>query len=372
LPGAVLWKWEPPVPYIDRYLLGSSIFLYGTEIDASEGANWGGSGVLVGVPSQANPSRAHLYAVTNDHVADGCPVVRLVKRNGDPFILPGSQSDWKPHPDGDDIAIRPLGDVAAGDYWYIEDHLLLTQADVSPQGIGPGDDCLMVGRYINQEFRQFDRPAARFGNLAMLPELVYQDKRSFEQESFLVDMRSHAGFSGSPVFVYYEAQGYRSFTWPPKPPYPPEPPESAESKEQIEIFQERARLADEHAKAIGEAAAQADVSGLMGKTWLLGIDWGHLPVWDGVYDTHGKKIGRMRVSTGMAGVVPAWKLTELLNEKGIEMARDRTEKQLADIAEGAAVLDMSQPDEFAQFENLTRKLVQVPKKELDEKRKDES
>jgi len=376
LPGAVFWKWEPPVPYVPTYLLGSSIFLYGSESDAGAGANWGGSGVLVGVPSQANPSRAHLYALTNDHVADRCPVVRLVKRNGDPFVLPGSQSDWEPHPEGDDIAIRSLGAVATGEYWYIEDHLLLTQADLSPEErlrqISPGDDCLMVGRYINQEFRQFDRPAVRFGNLAMLPELVYQDKRSFEQESFLVDMRSHAGFSGSPVFVYYEAQGYRSFTWPPEPTYPPEPPESAEPKEQIEIFQERGRLAAEHAKAIGEAASQVDESGLVGKTWLLGIDWGHLPVWDDVYDAHGKKIGRMRVSTGMAGVVPAWKLTELLNEKGIAMARDRTEKQLAEIDEGAAVLDMSQPDEFAQFEDLTRKLVQVPKKELDEKRKDGS
>jgi len=54
----------------------------------------------------------------------------------------------------------------------------------------------MVGRYINQELRQFDRPVARFGNLAMLPEPIHQRERSFEQESFLVDMRSQAGFSG--------------------------------------------------------------------------------------------------------------------------------------------------------------------------------
>jgi len=342
------------VPYIDRYLLGSSIFLYGTESDASEGANWGGSGVLVGVPSQANPSRAHLYAVTNDHVADGCPVARLVKRNGDPYVLPGTQSDWEPHPDGDDIAIRPLGDVAAGDYWYIGDHLLLTQADVSPQGIGPGDDCVMVGRYINQEHRQFDRPAVRFGNLAMLPESVYQDKRSFDQESFLVDMRSHAGFSGSPVFVFYETEGWR---------YLPPLAETPETGNELE--DSKRRLVALEQRVVGR-----HTSGIMGKTWLLGIDWGHLPVWDDVFDDN-QKIGRMRVSTGMAGVVPAWKLAELLSEEGIRMARDKAEKQLRERDEAAAILDTSEPDEFARFEDLTRKLVQVPKRELDEKRKGE-
>ena len=109
----------------------------------------------------------------------------------------------------------------------------------------------------------------------------------------------------------------------------------------------------------------------MGKRWLLGIDWGHLPVWDDVFDGN-QKSGRMRVSTGMAGVVPAWKLRDLLNKEGILMARDKVEKQLSERDEGAAILDVSKEDEFGQFEDLTRKLVQVPKRELDEKRNEES
>jgi len=40
--------------------------------------------------------------------------------------------------------------------------------------------------------------------------------------------------------------------------------------------------------------------------------------------------------------------------------------------EDAAVLDIADPEsEFEQFEDLTRKLVNVPKKEFDEKRKEE-
>src|ERR1700726_772275 len=208
LPGAILWKWEPPVPYVLPPVLGSSIFLYGSEADAKDGANWGGSGVLVGVPSKSNPSRVHLCAVTNDHVIHQCPVMRLVATNGLPYVLPGV--NWSPHPDGDDIAICPLGALPERDWWYVPEDLLLRLDNVGPDEVGAGDDCVMVGRYITRDLRQFDRPVVRFGNLAMLPELVRQEERSFDQESFLVDMRSHAGFSGSPVYVYFEEPGWRN------------------------------------------------------------------------------------------------------------------------------------------------------------------
>lgn len=328
-------------------VLGSSIFLYGSEGDAIDGAHWGGSGALVGIDSTANPSWVHLYAVTNQHVAERCPVARLVNMQGDPYVLIGDQSDWVAHPDGDDIALRPIGAVPEGDYWYIPEEKLLSLADLGPEGIGPGDDCLMVGRYINHEFRQFDRPVVRFGNIAMLPELVEQKDRAFQQESFLVDMRSQADFSGSPVFVYYEVEGWR---------YLPPLPEAVEDDPAA------------HIDALQERVKGRDTSGVMGRTWLLGIDWGHLPVWEDVFDS-GQSLGRMRVNSGMAGVVPAWKLSDLLNEDGVKMARDKAEKQLAERDEGAAVLDAASSDEFARFEDLTRKLVQVPKRELEPKPK---
>jgi hypothetical protein len=401
LPGAVFWKWEPPVPFVRRPVLGCSIFLYNSEDDATQGTNWGGSGLLVGIPSQANPSRVHLYAVTNDHVAISCPVPRLVNRTGDAFVLPGGyDSDWTPHPDGDDIAIRPLGAVPEAEYWYVPAEFLLSEGDLSPDEfpdqISPGDDCLMVGRYINEDQRQFDRPVVRFGNLAMLPEFVHQSQRSFDQESFLVDMRSQSGFSGSPVFLYYEETGWR---WlPPEPEEPPPPPESPPPREfpplpesmsyedktkasnawhekNVQEIEERhaARMKelDAYRDALQQRVANRHPSGIMSKTWLLGIDWGHLPVSEDVFDAGHQKIGRMKVSSGLAGVVPAWKLTDLLNdEEGIRMARDKTEEELSKKDEGAAVLDTSKTDEFERFEDLTRRLVQVPKRDLGEKGKD--
>jgi hypothetical protein len=333
------------VPFIPPSLLGPSIFLYGSERDAADGANWGGSGFLVGIPSRMNPSRepftrTHVYAVSNDHVIHSCPVIRLVKANGDPCVLPGTDADWQPHPAGDDIAIRSLGAVAGGQLWCFGADFILSQTDIDQEAIGPGDDCLMIGRYINQEHRQFDRPAVRFGNLAMMPELINQPQRPFEQESFLVDMRSQPGFSGSPVLVYFQEPGWRNLR-----------PPSARVEDGPEA----------KAKALEERVAGRPLSGIMGRVWLLGIDWGHLPVWDDVFDGN-RKIGRMRVSTGMAGVVPAWKLFDLLHEKGMMMARDKAEKELTELDEEAAGLDVRTVEEFAQFEDLTRKLIHVAKR----------
>lgn len=357
------------MPFVNPPLLGSSIFLYRSEDDAEKGANWGGSGLLVGVESEVNTSRVYLYAVTNDHVATRCPVIRIVNSKSDAFVLSGVDSDWESHPNGDDVAIRALGAVPKGDYFYVRDDLLLSKADLSPEDyphqVSPGDDCLMVGRYINSEHRQFDRPVLRFGNLAMLPEFVYQDLRSFDQESFLVEMRSHAGFSGSPVYVYYEEPGWRSVWIPDK----PEPDVTGLAPEQAARVVAQAQ--NKHRQAVIDATLARNTSGMMGKTWLLGVDWGHLPVWDDVFDGNAK-VGRMRVSTGMAAVVPAWKITELLNTKGARMTRDKTERHLAKQPEGAAALDVNEDDEFARFEDLTQKLVQVPKRELVEKRKEQA
>lgn len=326
--------------------------MYGSERDATDGANWGGSGFLIGVSSRVNPShesftRTHLYAVTNDHVIHRCPVIRLVKANGDPYVLPGTDADWQSHPDGDDIAIRSLGAVPGGQFWCFGADTILSRAVIDQESIGPGDDCLMIGRYINPELRQFDRPAVRFGNLSMMPELINQPLRAFEQESFLVDMRSQSGFSGSPVVAYFEELGWRNL-----PPLPDEVEDDPAAKR----------------RALQERVAGRPLSGLVSKMWLLGIDWGHLPVFGDVVDGT-KKVGRMSVSTGMAAVVPAWKLLDLLHEEGIVKTRDKAEKELAKLSESTTVPDTGGAGEFVPFDDLTRKLIQVPKRDLDGKRK---
>jgi hypothetical protein len=348
LPGSILSVWEPPMPFVPPKFAGISIFLYASKDDADQGSEWGGSGFLLGFPIEGS-GWVHLYAVSNDHVIHSSPVIRVLKSDGSVQVVDGLDSDWIPHCDHDDVAIRPLGIQSEHEYGYVAYEDLLSEEDLEPNAIGPGDDCLMVGRYINHEGRQFDRPVIRFGNLAMLPEAVRQKNRGRDQESFLVDMRSQPGFSGSPVFVYYEEPGWRNV-----PGYPDVPEDDPQA----------------HAKWQERRLLERDLSGMMGRTWLLGIDWGQLPIPADVYDVADQKIGRIKSSSGMAAVVPAWKIRDVVERKGVTMARQKDEEQLRADEEGAGELHSEVPDdEFGRFENLTRKLVNTPKPD---KPKDES
>jgi hypothetical protein len=97
------------------------------------------------------------------------------------------------------------------------------------------------------------------------------------QESFLVEARAISGFSGSPVFLMlmrlYNRQGGN---WPP---------------------------------------GGRDVMS------LLGIVWGYIKNWEPVCDPRGKPLGdgsQVFHNTGMMGVVPAWKLQEILDSKEVQ------------------------------------------------------
>ena len=70
-------------------------------------------------------------------------------------------------------------------------------------------------------------------------------------------------------------------------------------------------------------------SGTIERLWLLGIDWGHLPVWSDVVDGDGEINGRIKTNTGMAGVVPSWKLKELIESTDLASQRDLAESNLA-------------------------------------------
>ena len=249
----------------------------------------------------------HLYAVTNDHVRLSAPVIRY--RDEEPL---DSVSDWISHPDGDDVAIRPLGFFPARERSYVDSDLILERLGVTVADIALGDDCLMIGRFIAPNGEQRAQPVARFGNLSMFPEPIYQESRAFQQESFLVDMRSLCGFSGSPVFLYWVKPGVMSVLIPPRP----------------------------------EDLANAPRRDLMGERWLLGVDWGHMPLTQPVLDEGCLPVSegwRIKSNTGMAAVVPAWKLLDLLNLEEVMEAREQSEDDFHRTPGG--VLDLSVPAE---------------------------
>jgi hypothetical protein len=119
-------------------------------------------------------------------------------------------------------------------------------------------------------------------------EPVVGEKGMTRQESFSVDMRSIPGSSGSPVVV-----------------------------------------------TIDPSSIRANKDGIMYQIptgnfyqWLLGIDWCHFPYYSDVLDDAGKKIEprqRVKLNSGIAGVIPAWKLAEMLHMDDVKRKRAQSD-----------------------------------------------
>jgi hypothetical protein len=114
-----------------------------------------------------------------------------------------------------------------------------------------------------------------------------------KQDSFLIEARSIAGYSGSPVFLHFI----------PQPGLPPNMPEGA-----------RLSMPDYILKR------QFTQYGIPYEPYLLGIDYCHIFSKDRVFNRHTDKPHDdwyVKSNTGMMGVIPAWKLTAML--EGPEM-----------------------------------------------------
>jgi hypothetical protein len=169
--------------------------------------------------------------------------------------------------------------------------------------MGPGDEVFMVGRFGTHEGRQRNTPVVRFGNISMMPWEPVMHPRGYTVESYLVETRSLSGFSGSPVFVYHT----------PHTPYPNNYPNREQG------------------------------------TWLLGVDWGHLPIHEKVRWKDDRSLVDenwiVDSNSGQMAVAPVWKLQELLDQDDLVVGRKEADDELRKRKEDSpAVLDMRSDD----------------------------
>lgn len=291
------------MPIIDQRFLDCSIYLYDSKDSADAGVKSGGSGCLIRVLSgpvrnkwtengleRESSTPGHIYAVTNGHVVrKGYTVIRLNTIDGNSDILELERRDWILHPEGDDLAAASIS-LPQGKHHYfpIDLEVFVKEANLFESAwdlrVGAGDDTFMVGRFISHAGTQKNTPSLRFGSIAMLPFekiRLSEDANSHMQQAFLVETRSISGFSGSPVFLYK--------------------PMIADYTTPEGYFEER--MIDP-----------------VGQCYLLGIDCGHFPTKDKVVDEDGNHYQGLRVNanTGMAIVIPAWRLAQLLEEFAID------------------------------------------------------
>ena len=275
---------------------------------------------MVAVPFEENPDRGLIYAVTNSHVIreGGSPVVRLNTKDGLTDVIPATDANWLDHVDGDDLAVCPIGlSQERHQYKYLLPSLFLTPELVNQESIGPGEDTFLVGRFITHEGRQRNLPSVRFGNIAMMPwEPITHPTRGIKQESFLVESRSIGGYSGSPVFVWILPFSHRP--------------------------------------------GAKGYSGGRGP-WLLGVDWCHLANPERVLERDGKtevpEGWQVNSNTGMMGVIPAWRLAELLDRRELVAQRKEQDEELSKRkAKGGAALDAADRFTRRDFDRAGKKI----------------
>jgi hypothetical protein len=309
--------WEKPMPVIDPNALQCVFYIYPTLSTAKAGDRIGGTGFFVAREFELYSGRQQLYAVTNRHCvieSGGKLVLRITKTDGASDYLETKAEDWTQHPDLCDVAVLPIDLPAPEQYAYNFVSLVpffLTPTTVSDRSIGPGDDIFMLGRFIGQDGKQRNLPTVRSGIVSRMNGEPIPDQYGINQDSFLVEMRSLSGYSGSPVFVQI-APGL------------PRPPHFMTSRR------------------------PQSYSHFYHGPWLLGIDWCHIsnlaPIMK--LNDQGRRVAVepkqwADANTGMAGVIPAWRIQEIIELPELVMQREKTANEMISLNnhQGVAVSD---------------------------------
>jgi hypothetical protein len=167
------------------------------------------------------PDSFFMYLVTNRHMAQpgiengrSCDVVGYMVRadtkaagpTGSYSIvepIPVSNLHWSFSTDASvDLAITPIGlNLDKLDVIFLPSSLLLGQDEVQKNHIVEGDSVIFTGLFVQMVGQSHSEPIVREGKIAMMPrEPIPTTLRSLG-DVYLVDSHVFGGNSGSPMFV---------------------------------------------------------------------------------------------------------------------------------------------------------------------------
>jgi hypothetical protein len=176
-----------------------------------------GTGFFVGVPDSTNPAVSYVYLVTAKHVLFDSKanslypkiITRLNKRGGSvlrgeiPLVAQGSDRTVYFHSDPTvDLAVIPTGwptsDIIEGK-WFPE-KLISDKARLKSLHIEEGTEVFFTGLFTQHIGTKRNYPIFRFGHLALVTDEKISWGGGQMAELFLMESSSYGGNSGSPVF----------------------------------------------------------------------------------------------------------------------------------------------------------------------------
>ena len=199
---------------IPQEIMKCAVFL---RYQSKDGLVWAGTGFFVGaaLPNQAE-GRFVSYLVTARHVIESIRSkstdhnvrvrVNLKSGKADEFIIPLDK--WRHHPeehiDLSAICFTHLWREDMDHFFFVQRSFLDTDNKVEGYDVGPGDDVFLTGLFSRHTGTTKNLPVIRVGNIASMPiesmKLVFKDGRQGHVPVYLIESRSIGGLSGSPVF----------------------------------------------------------------------------------------------------------------------------------------------------------------------------
>jgi hypothetical protein len=301
-----------------------------------------GTAFFVAVPVEET-MQGVVYAVTARHNiyqarASGYSslYVRLAVEGGDYIDEEVPLEKWDESAETDVAAcLISVPDKRA--FRWLSDENLRTKEDFEELEVSQGDDVLFMGLFSPHPGRRQMRPVARFGHVSLLPdEPVLVDTGSGDtarMDAYLCEARSWGGQSGSPAFFMFNP--------------------------------------------LRDPTKGLDFKADQNYLTFLGLVQGHYDL-PGDIDIKGDlaELGeaKAKINAGMAIVIPAWKVREfIMDDSDLADTRKKGGKILSERAEQGkpaadSALGKKGESEFDGFEDLTEKVLQVPKEELEKER----
>lgn len=253
-----------------------------------------GTAFLAGIPAPA-PAQADSesmlanagwfvrYLVTARHVVAlsrkfGSLFARIHLANGTATLIEFPPESWHEHP-STEVAVALLRTRAAIDHVLISIDQFELEAQVMQHAVAIGDEVFFVGLFSEHPGTERNQPILRFGNIALMPDekiLVNLGDSTARIRAYLVEARSWGGHSGSPAFVYF-------------------PP-------------------DRFGNSISVSVALP--------IFLLGLVQGHYDIKSDVKFIGDVGAGEVAVNAGIAAVVPAQEIHDLLMSPQVVAERE--------------------------------------------------
>jgi hypothetical protein len=231
-----------------------------------------------------------VYLVTAKHVIEGIRSLgadtvqlRINLKDGNSGWAPVPIANWLFHPSepGVDVAVLPFTLKPEWDHLLLPEKIFLTKEMATKNGLGIGDEVFITGLFKHHKGQTRNIPICRVGNLAALDEEMIVTNKYGPIAGYLIEARSIGGISGSPVFVHFGSN---------------------------------------------RTVNGVTTLGVGSRYAFLGLIHGHFDVGSGAVDIAADSTSMTaQINTGIAIVIPHYKIKEVLDQPALVEMRTRLE-----------------------------------------------